>query len=138
MNEFVLDCSVALSWCFPDESDPYAASVSEAMRKAKAHVPSVWWLEVANGILVAERRGRLVRSDIAEFSLILSSIRIEQDTDLIGARMDELIALARRYSLSSYDASYLDLAIKRGLPLATLDGRLREAVAKAGVGIYQP
>ena len=138
MSELVLDCSVTLSWCFPDEVDAYAVAVREAMRQSTAYVPAVWWLEVANGILVAERRGRMTQSESAQFSLILDSFRVYEDPDSEHARFDEVIVVGRRYGLSSYDASYLELAIRRGLPIATLDGRLTEAAAKAEVPVYRP
>jgi predicted nucleic acid-binding protein len=137
LREFVLDCSVTLSWCFPDEKDSYSMAVREATRTSTVHVPSLWSLELANVLLVAERKGRLTQADSAQFLLILKSLPIHEDTAPAAARMPDVLALGRRYGLSAYDAAYLELAIRISVPIATLDERLKAAARESGVGVYE-
>jgi len=134
VSSFVLDASTALAWCFDDEATAPAASTLERLRDAEAVVPPLWLLELANGLVVAERRGRLTRAESTRFLGLVRElpIRIDQTAtlDLASSVMD----LARDYELSAYDAAYLELALRLGQPLATLDGRLRSAADRVGVG----
>lgn len=134
---FVLDCSVAMSWCFRDEGEPYAGAVLEAMRTRTAVVPSVWPLEVANVLVVGERRQRITRAEAARFLAFLQQIPIRKDAASTMDRMGELLDLARTHSLSTYDASYLDCAMRLGLPLATLDAGLRNAAKQCHVSLFR-
>jgi len=136
LRKFVLDSSVALSWCFPDERDLYAVHVKEAMRHCEAHVPAIWWLECANALLMAQRRGRFTSEDWDLYLRIMLSISILQDTEPQNRRLAGVVALARAHNLSAYDASYLELAVHLNLPIATLDDRLRAAAAQAGVELF--
>lgn len=135
MKRFVLDCSVTASWCFPDESNPYAISALDALEDGEAVVPSIWPLELANVLLVGERRGRLSKSDAAQFILLLAELDILIDRIEPDRAFSEILSLAWTYRLTSYDAAYLDLAIREGLPIATLDEPLRKAAEAVGVGI---
>ena len=100
-----------------------------------AHVPAIWALEVANILVMAERRKRLDASAVAEFIALLETLGIRAD-DAPGARaFGEILALARSQGLSSYAAAYLDLALRRGLPLATRDRELAEAARRAQVAV---
>lgn len=130
---FVLDASATLAWCFEDEATAEAAGLLERLREDQAVVPPLWLLELANGLVVAERRGRLTRADSTRFLALIRQlpIRIEQTStlDMSASVMD----LARAYELSAYHAAYLELALRIGQPLATLDARLRSAAARAGV-----
>lgn len=129
----VLDASVALSWCFADESSSESEAILDRLRSERAVVPQHWPVEVTNVLLVAERRNRLNPSQSAAFTQLLEALAIEIDLHT-GARVSESwLSLGREYQLSAYDAAYLDLAIRRGMPLATRDQRLREAAANAGV-----
>ena len=138
MNSFVLDASATLAWCFEDERTAPAASVLERLRDQEALVPPLWLLELANGLVVAERRGRITRAESTRFLGLVGElpIRIDQTStlDLASSVMD----LARQYDLSAYDAAYLELALRLGQPLATLDERLRSAADRAGVGDVTP
>jgi predicted nucleic acid-binding protein len=130
---FVLDASATLAWCFEDEATVEAAGLLERLREDEALVPPLWLLELSNGLVVAERRGRLTRADSTRFLLLIRQlpIRIDQTSTLdLGV---SVMDLARAYELSAYDAAYLELALRLGRPLATLDVRLRAAAERAGV-----
>ena len=134
MNSFVLDASATLAWCFEDEKTAPAASVLERLRDQEALVPPLWLLELANGLVVAERRGRITRAESTRFLGLVGElpVRIDQTTTLDLA--SSVMELARQYDLSAYDAAYLELALRLGQPLATIDERLRSAADRAGVG----
>ena len=123
----VLDNSVTMSWCFPDEHDPYAQDVLKALPGTAAAVPTLWPLEAANILLVGERRGRISQADSATFIGLLEGLPIRIDDETSDHAMKASLALARAQNLSVYDAAYLELAMRRGLPLATLDERLKTA-----------
>lgn len=133
MTRFVLDCSVAMAWCFEDECDSFADAALEALVESEAWVPSIWPLEVANVLLVAERRGRLAPADSARFLELLGGLPIVVDASGPRAVHGPVLELGRRTGLSAYDASYLELAMRLGAPLATRDDRLRAAAAANGV-----
>jgi predicted nucleic acid-binding protein len=134
----VLDASVALAWYFQDEANPYADAVAGRFPAIEAIVPSIWPLEVANAVLMGERRGRGTATTAARWAASLTALPIAVDTQPIDRVLTDVMALARGHNLTAYDASYLELAIRSGLPLATLDDRLRAAAAAAGVPVYQP
>lgn len=133
---FVLDNSVTMSWCFPDENDSYAQDVLKALPGTAAAVPSLWPLEVANILLVGERRGRISQADTATFIGLLEGLPIRIDDETSEHAMKASLNLARAQNLSVYDASYLELALRRGLPIATLDAKLKAAAAALGIGSY--
>jgi len=137
LTQFVLDCSVTMAWCFDDESTPYTDGVRDALAAARAVVPSLWCLEVANVLLVAERRDRLHKADATRFLALLQALPIAVDQESRQGALGEILDLAREHELSSYDATYLDLAIREGLPLATLDRRLEAAAVRAGVPLVE-
>ena len=118
---FVLDASIAACWAFDDEDHPVAALALERVRTDEARVPSLWWFEVRNTLIVNERRGRLTESDTAAFlrglvRLPVTLDRSPKETDVLG--------LARHHRLTVYDAAYLELARREGAPLATLEAAL--------------
>lgn len=133
MSSFVMDCSITMCWCFPDECDPYASRILQKLDVDETLVPVVWTLEVANALLTGERRGRLSEADILRFLEVLRSLPVMVDSTPSEQFFDDILALGRRHDLSSYDASYLELAMRQGIPLATLDVRLREASKAVGV-----
>ncbi|MEA1980856.1 MAG: type II toxin-antitoxin system VapC family toxin [candidate division Zixibacteria bacterium] len=138
MNDlFVVDNSVVMSWCFKDEANQYADSVLDRLTDATALVPSIWALEVINVLLVAERRKRVSEADSVRFTTLLSQLPIIVEYESVELIMKDLLTLARVHNLSSYDASYLDLAMRKGLPIATLDNRLIEAATAVDVKILQ-
>lgn len=134
-KHFVLDNSIVMSWCFKDETNDYAEIVLNRLTKATAVVPSIWPLEVVNVLLVAERQKRLSKSDSIRFITLLSQLPIVVEYERPEMMMKELLSLARANGLSSYDASYLDLAMRNGVPIATLDTNLINAAKKSDVPI---
>ena len=139
MSDLVLDASVTLAWCFDDESDAYADSVLTSLGNLVAVVPALWFSEIANAIAVAERRGRIRRAEIARVVSLISSIAISVDHTLaVQPWITTVTSLARRTNLSAYDATYLELAMRLGLPLATTDRALRLAASDYDVPSFSP
>jgi predicted nucleic acid-binding protein len=121
---FVLDASIAACWAFDDEDHPVAALALERVRTDEARVPSLWWFEVRNTLIVNERRGRLTESDTRAFLRGLVRLRVTLDR---SPKEGDVLALARHRGLTVYDAAYLELARREGAPLATLDAALATA-----------
>jgi len=136
-EHFVVDNSVVMSWCLKDETNTYADVILDRLMEATAVVPSIWPLEVVNVLLVAERRKRLSESDSIRFITLLSQLPIAVEHERPEKMMQELLALAIGHNLSSYDASYLDLAMRKGFPIATSDNKLIEAARRADVTILK-
>lgn len=136
MAEFVLDTSVTMAWCFEDEANLYADAVLDSLTDNVALAPSVWPLEVGNVLLVAERRKRISQSDSMRFLELLNSLPVNVEILSVQRMFEAILNLARKQKISSYDASYLDLAMQTGLKLATLDQSLREAAARCGVAVF--
>jgi predicted nucleic acid-binding protein len=134
-NGFVVDNSVVMSWCFKDQTNAYADAVLEGLIDSAAYVPSVWPLEVVNVLLAAERKRYISPADSVRFISLLCELPIFIENESPEKAMKELLGLGRAHNLSSYDASYLDLAMRKGLPLATLDDKLRRAAADTSVPI---
>ncbi len=133
---FVLDNSVTMRWFFGDGKPrelAYAGKVLDIMKKASAIVPVTWGLEVANVIARAEAKGLVTEARSGAFLEMLEGVDIEVDTATFQHALSDTLQLARRYKLSAYDASYLELALRQGIPLATLDEDLQKAAKKAGV-----
>lgn len=133
---FVLDASVTLAWCFEDEGGEYALRVLEALQASEAVAASLWPLEVANGLAVAQRRERLDASSARRFMELVLALPIAVDPVSRSPALTGTYDLARRRSLSAYDAAYLELAVRLAIPLATLDTRLREAAGAEGVPLF--
>lgn len=133
---FVLDGSVAMAWYFKDESNEYASAVQDSLGASRAVVPSLWPLEVANTILVGERRKRSNQAQAAAWTGLLGALPITVDLETSTRTFTEILNLGRDRNLSAYAAAYLELAMRRGLPLATLDEKLKAAATAVGVGIY--
>lgn len=123
---FVLDASIAACWAFDDEDHPAAAAALDRIRTDEAVAPSLWWFEVRNTLIVSERRGRLTEANTTAFLRELSRFGVIIDRTPQEAA---ILALARQHRLTVYDASYLELAQRETLPLATLDKELRKAAA---------
>ncbi|MCL5884153.1 MAG: type II toxin-antitoxin system VapC family toxin [Deltaproteobacteria bacterium] len=135
MTGFVLDCSVAMAWCFGDETNPYSEAVLQGLADNGAVAPSIWPLEMANVLLVAERRKRISKAQSRRFVELLQALPIAVDDVSAARAWDGVLSLAREQQLSAYDAAYLELAMREGLPLATLDGALRKAARSCGVAL---
>ncbi len=132
-GSFVLDASVALAWCFEDEESAQAIEVLERLREGTAVVPALWFLEIGNALLNAERRGRLTPTESTTFLELLRQLPIRVEEISPCRFWEEILVLARAYHLSTYDATYLAIAMRTGLPLATLDHALRQAAATCGI-----
>lgn len=133
---FVLDNSVTMRWFFGDgkpQELAYAGKVLDAMRQDSALVPMTWGLEVANVIVRAEAKALVTEARSGAFLEMLENVDIEVDAATFAHALSGTLQLARRYKLSAYDASYLELALRLGVPLATLDEDLQKAAKKAGV-----
>jgi len=133
---FVLDNSVTMRWFFGDgkpQELAYAGKVLDAMKQDNALVPATWGLEVANVIARAEAKGIVTEARSGAFLEMLEGVDIDVDSATFSQALSDTLQLARRYKLSSYDASYLELALRLGMPLATLDEDLQKAAKKAGV-----
>jgi predicted nucleic acid-binding protein len=134
-QRFVVDNSIVMTWCFKDEADPYADAVLKSLTENEAIVPAIWPLEVVNVLLVAERRKRLHESDSIRFLSLLSQLPVYIERTWPEKMMTQLLALGRDNSLSSYDAAYLELAMRQGLSIATLDSKLLKAAKRVRVPI---
>ena len=136
MSSVVIDASVALAWCFPDEGSAYADTVLVELRGNSILVPSVWALEVANGVLVGEWSKRLHQPEIRRFRTLLENLSVVQDLQSLSEYVRNVLPLAREHGLSAYDAAYLELSVRHGAPMATLDRKLRKAGQSAVVMLF--
>ena len=133
MTAFVLDCSIAVTWCFDDEASDEADALLDRLQEQGAAVPSLFPLELGNILALAERRGRIPASGLSPRLELLATLPIEVDPNTAAMALRETLTLARRHSLTTYDASYLELALRLGLPLASTDRALRQAASDEGV-----
>jgi predicted nucleic acid-binding protein len=136
LSEIVLDASVALAWAYPDEGSDYADAVLVSLEGETILVPALWAIEVTNGLVVGERRKRLREAEIRRFLALLAGLPILQDVQSPSDAVKGILPLAREYGLSAYDAAYLELAARKGAPLATLDTGLSKAAREAGVPMF--
>ena len=137
-ERIVLDCSVVMSWFFEDETDAYAAAVEAAIPDLEFWVPGHWSLEIVNTALVGIRRGRTTDQKVSGLGALITTYPVVMDPETANAAWGETLRLAKLYNLASYDAAYLELALRRKLPLATLDRPLAKAAELAGVTLFQP
>lgn len=133
---FVVDASVAMAWCFEDEATDFSEEILDRLRDEEAVVPGLWRLEVANVLLVAERRARITEAQATRFVELLLRLPIHTDLDVV--EVNDVLAVGRRHGLSAYDACYLSVAERHGVPLATLDDTLAAAGRSAGVTVWSP
>ena len=132
---FVVDDSVALAWCIEDEQTEAIMSLLDRVCDEGANAPQLWPIEALNGLLMAERRKRMDSVLRRRLTGFLQALPIEIDTETAGLTWTEIAELAERHRLTSYDATYLELALRLGLPLATTDKALAAAAASAGVSL---
>lgn len=136
MTAFVLDTSVAATWCLPDEAGVDTDALQDALAAGRrAVVPALWRWEIANVLARSLRRGRLTLPDFESARLLMDRLPIEIDAECATRALDSTLVLANAHRLTAYDASYLELAIRRRLPLATRDRELAQAASAAGVGL---
>ena len=134
MSRFVLDNSVVMAWYFEDEANDFTAAILQSLASSEALVPTIWPLEVANVLLVGERRGRSTEARTSRFIALLDALPIRVDAATSQRALSEILTLAREQRLSAYDAAYLELAMREGVSLATQDQALRRAAEACGVG----
>jgi predicted nucleic acid-binding protein len=136
---FVLDASVALLWFVP-QTNPigveYASATLNALKESQALVPSLFALEAANVVAKVESKGIVTEADSQRFIALLGRLNIVTDQATAARALGDTLNLARRHQLSAYDAAYLEIALRAGLPLATLDANLAKAATTAGVPIF--
>ena len=137
MNGIVVDASVVLAWCFPDESSDYADAVLLALEDQTVVVPAIWPVEITNGLLVGERRKRIRQPEVRRFIDLLKELSIVADARSVTDTISNVLPLGRQYDLSAYDLAYVDVALRHQLPLATLDAALQRAARTAGIKIFK-
>lgn len=134
MEALVLDASITMAWCFDDEATPYTEELLNWCAAGTAmHVASIWPLEVTNVLLNAQRRGRVTEERVEQFLDVLSRLPIHIDPVLMQRATFDVRKLAHAHRLTSYDAAYLELALRHDLPLATLDDNLKKAALASAV-----
>ena len=135
----VLDASMTLAWLFPRHDPAEAALADQALDELDYEefaVPAIWYDEVANALLRGERKGLVTLSQTTAFLGELDLADIESETDSPRLRQSVVMALARSHGLTAYEAMYLELALRRGAPLATFDQQLADATRKAGGRVF--
>lgn len=126
---------MTMGWCFEDEKDDSSEAMLDLLVTWGAAVPSIWSFEVANTLLVGERRKRITKLDSSNFLSFLSALPVTVDDSSTERALGPILALAREQGLSAYDAAYIELAMREGLPLATLDKALKRAALSFGVSV---
>lgn len=127
MTGFVLDCSVAVAWLFDDEATVETDALLERLKNEEGYVPALWRLELGNVLAQAERRGRISAAQIAAHIERIGHLPIVMDPETDRHAFSEVLSLARTHRLTTYDAAYLELAMRRDVELATLDKALIRA-----------
>jgi predicted nucleic acid-binding protein len=133
----VVDASVSGGWFIGDEASPLTDAALSAVVRSGATVPVLWSYEMANLLVLAERRGRISRQDVVRVHEALAALPISFDEPSAARGLPSLTRLARDHGLTAYDAAYLELAQRRGSELATRDSALREAARRAGVPVFE-
>ena len=131
----IIDCSITMAWCFADEGTDETAKIQDRLVTEAAIVPAHWSLEVANVLAMAEKRKRISAADSTEFVKLLGVLDIQIDEETPARVFAHVLPLSRSHALTSYDAAYVDLALRRHLPLASLDDDLRRVATSLGVQV---
>jgi predicted nucleic acid-binding protein len=131
----VIDCSITMAWCFSDEGTAETARIQDRLITEAAIVPAHWFLEVANVLAIAEKLQRIAAADCTQFVELLAAFDIQADNEYSSRAFSHILPLSRAHALTSYDAAYLDLAQRRQLPLASLDGDLRRIAVGLGLEV---
>jgi predicted nucleic acid-binding protein len=135
---FVLDSSVTLAWLLPDEHQDDVDVLADSLVDTTAVVPAIWAYEVGNALRVARRRARITDADLNRLRRVLTLLPIEIEPVASDVVLGSVADLADKQDLTTYDAAYVELALRRGLPLATLDERLRKACANLRITSLPP
>jgi predicted nucleic acid-binding protein len=131
----VVDASIALSWCFREEAAPATDAIYGRVRDTGAIVPGIWHLELGNALLQAEKRGRITEGSVSGRLELFRQLPIVTDAETTARAWHETLVLAKAEGLTTYDACYLELALRRGVTLASKDDALRGAASRLGVPI---
>ena len=137
MTAFVLDSSIALCWCFDNEATEGTRQLLEYLQADTAAVPNLWHIEIANVLTLAERRRRITAAETAQFIALLEALEIDVDEETWSRALVRILDLAREERLTAYDAAYLELAMRLGVPLASKDGDLCDAAERLGVSVLR-
>ena len=137
MTDLVLDASVALSWCFKNEATATADRVLERLATEAASVPAIWHLEIANVLALSERRGWITPANSSEFIALLETLDVVIDEETPSRALGLVFDLARAERLTAFDAAYLELAMRLGIPLASKDADLCDAAERLGVNVLR-
>jgi len=136
IRTIVLDASVAVAWCFEDESSSYSEGVLDLLSTGTEVLsPAIWPFEVANALLVAERRKRIKMAQVTALLRRIAGLPVSIEPIVTNSAFNQILSIARQNNLTEYDASYVELALREGLPLATLDGELRTAAGHLGINL---
>jgi predicted nucleic acid-binding protein len=137
-KKMVLDASVALAWCFADETTPFTEGLLDLLANgAEAVSPAIWPFEVANALLAGEKRRRITVAQTTSILRRIADLPISVDSIRMDHAFQQILPLARQSQLTEYDAAYLELALRLSLPLATLDGQLQRAARNVGVPLFR-
>lgn len=128
----VIDHSVTMAWCMGDEDTPMADEAMSRVVEEGGVVPGIWWYELRNALLMNERRGRISRQQVADTLVDSQSLGISVDH---GHDETLILELAQQFGLTTYDAAYLEVALRHSLPLATLDEKLQQAAEAVGIAV---
>lgn len=132
-NNFVLDCSVTMAWCFLDETSSYAKRARAMLEDNEAKVPMLWPIEVANTLCIAERQKRINKYESMRFKSLLNELPISLDDKTASKALEDTLDIARNINITVYDATYLELALRDNIPIATLDKKLQKAAQHIGI-----
>jgi predicted nucleic acid-binding protein len=138
IKRIVLDASVAVAWCFEDESTDFTEGILELLATGtEGLTPAIWPLEVANALLMAERRKRITVAQVTALLRRIAALPISVELIQPGRAFDQILAVARQQKLTEYDAAYVELALRFGLPLATLDDKVKQAAGLVGIKLVR-
>ena len=138
IKPMVLDASVAVAWCFEDESTPFTEGVLDLLSAGtEVLAPAIWPFEVANALFVAERRKRITLAQVTALLRRIAGLPISIEPVETRRALEQVLAVARQQNLTEYDAAYLELALRTGLPLATLDANMKQAAKLAAVELVK-
>jgi predicted nucleic acid-binding protein len=124
-----------MAWCFLNETASYAKQVRDQLRHYEASVPMLWPIEVANTLCVAERRKRINKYESLRFKILLNELPISLDNETANKALEDTLDIARDINITVYDATYLELALRNNLPIATLDKKLQKAAQHIGIDL---
>jgi predicted nucleic acid-binding protein len=138
IERIILDASVAVAWCFEDESTTFTEGVLDLLSEGtEALTPAIWPFEVANALLVAERRKRITVAQVTVLLRRIAGLPIAVVPVEAGRAFEQILSVARQQNLTEHDAAYLELALRTGFPLATLDGKVKLAARLVGVSLVR-